>query len=100
MSGCPNDFKAAYLAHIHAWETLIDLEQRVNNFKKERNGPGDFIEGFIRGYSGDPFGKMNEIRSAGSKLDSELQSANQQIKQTYNKVEEIAVSYGANLPTR
>ena len=28
-TGCPNDFRAAYLAHIHAWEMMAEVAQEA-----------------------------------------------------------------------
>jgi len=99
-SECPNDFRAAYLAHIHAWESMGQVEQQARAFKADREGAGDVVEGFIRGFLGDPMGKANEIQDAQNQLQRAYQSASQQVKQTFNQVEEMAVAYGASLPQR
>ena len=99
-SECPNDFRAAYLAHIHAWESMGEVEGRARAFKADREGAGDLVEGFIRGFLGDPWGKANEIQNVQSQLQIDYQSARQQVKQTFNRVEEMAVAYGASLPKK
>lgn len=99
-SGCPGDFRAAYLAHIHAWEAMYEIQQQAIRLKNESNSDGAVVESFIRGFMGDPFGKVNEQINAQNQLAMAAQNAHQQIKLTFNKVQEIAVTYGAKLPTR
>lgn len=97
FSGCPNDFKAAYLAHIHAWESLAEVETAVQSFKSNNDTGAVMAESFIRGLLGDPFGKSNEIMEAQNQLERAAQNAGQQIKSTFNRIEEIAVLHGATL---
>ena len=99
-SGCPSDFQSAYLAHVHAWESMAQVEQQVKAFKAEREGWGDFVEGAVRGFLGDPLGKANEIQNAQNELQREYQAASQDVKQTFHRVQELAVHYGAKLPTK
>jgi len=100
MSRCPNDFRAAYLGNIHAWEAMAVVEQQAKQFADENNSVGTYVEAFVRGMMMDPFGKANEIKQAQNQLQQDFNSAEQQIRQTFNQVEEIAVAYGANLPKR
>lgn len=99
-SECPANFRSAYLGHLQAWEAGVELQQRVDAFNAEREGAGDMIEGFIRGALGDPAGKYNEVREAGDQLNREMQAARNELRSTYGRVEQVAVSYGARLPTR
>jgi flagellar basal body-associated protein FliL len=100
MSGCPNDFRAAYLGNIHAWEAMADVEQQAIQLKKEGDSSGAYVEAFVRGFMGDPFGKVKDEMQAQNQLQQNANSAKQQIQQTFNQVEEIAVAYGANLPKK
>jgi hypothetical protein len=100
MSGCPNDFREAYLGNIHAWEAMAVVEQQAKQFADENNSIGTYVESFVRGMMMDPFGKANEIKQTQNQLQQDYNSAQQQIRQTFNQVEEIAVGYGANLPKR
>lgn len=97
-AGCPADFRVAYLAHLHAWELLADVEREAANFRAEANEDGVLIESFLRGLLGDPLGKANELRAAQTELQRHYQTAQQQIKQTFHRVEEVAVLHGASLP--
>jgi hypothetical protein len=99
-SGCPNDFKAAYLAHIHAWETMATVEQEAIAFKSRNDSAGVMVESFIRGFLGDPLGTANEIAAEQSELARDYNVASRQIKATYDRLEEIAVGQGANLVKR
>lgn len=97
-SACPNDFRAAYLAHLHAWEAMADLEQEAIALKKEHESVGTMLEGFIRGLLGDPFGKAREIMDARGDLQKKIKEADKQIKLTFQRVQEIAVAHGARVP--
>jgi hypothetical protein len=99
-AGCPNDFRAAYLAHIHAWEMMADVEKDAIALKADSESGATLVESFIRGFLGDPFGKANEIQAAQTQLQRNYQAANQQIKSTFHRVEEVAVLHGVTLPPR
>jgi hypothetical protein len=100
LSGCPGDFSAAYMAHVHAWELLASVEQEALSYNANFNSGEAFVEAFIRGALGDPFGKMNESIGALNDLKQSYQRALAQIKFTYDKIEEIATKYGASVPQR
>ena len=70
MTDCPNDFKAAYLAHIHAWESMAIVERKAIALKNESESTGAMVEAFIRGVLLDPFGKANEIKAVAAYLKS------------------------------
>lgn len=96
FSGCPNDFKAAYIAHIHAWESLAEVEKADQSFQSNNDTGSVMLESFIRGFLGDPFGKSNEIRESQNQIERAALNAAQQIRSTFNRIEEIAVLHGAN----
>lgn len=98
LSGCPSDFKSAYVAHIHAWELMAQVESEAAAHRAENEVGAVMVESFIRGFLGDPFGKVNELTAAEDQLQRNAQSAGQQIRDTFHRVEEIAVAHGANLP--
>lgn len=100
LAGCPNDFKSAYVAHIHAWETMADVEREAAALKADSESGAALVESFIRGFLGDPFGKVNEVSAAQNQLQRNFQTASQQIRDSFHRVEELAVSHGANLPQR
>lgn len=98
LTGCPNDFRSAYVAHLHAWELMAEVERDAAAYKAENEIGAVMVESFIRGFLGDPFGKVNEITAAENQLQQSLQLASQKIRDTFQRVEEIAVAHGANLP--
>jgi hypothetical protein len=100
LTGCPNDFRAVYLAHIHAWESMADVEREAIAFKAESEAGAVIVESFIRGFLGDPFGKANEITAAQNQLQRNYQAASKQVRESFRRVEEIAVAHGANLPKK
>ncbi len=98
LAGCPNDFKSAYVAHIHAWELMADVHREAAAHRADSESGSAMIEALIRGFMGDPFGKANEIVTAENQLQRSYQTAQQQIRATFQRVEELAVAHGANLP--
>jgi len=98
-SACPNDFRAAYLAHVHAWEKLAGVERDAIALKADSESAGAMVEAFIRGFLGDPLGPINEDIDARNQLQARYQEASREVQATFHRVEEIAVSYGASLPS-
>ena len=99
-STCPNDFRAAYLAHLHAWDMMADVEQGAIALKNESESAGMMVESLIRGFLGDPFGKASEVMDAQGQLQKKYKEAAEQVKMTFHRVEEIAVAHGARLPAK
>jgi len=97
-SGCPDDFRLAYMNHIHAWESMRQVESDAIAFKKAANSDGVAVEAFIRGMLGDPLGEANKIEAVQTELQREYQAAHSEIKATFNRVEDIAVQNEADLP--
>ena len=100
LKGCPNDFKAAYLTHIHAWEGMAQLEQEAAAFQASNTTGKVMLESFIRGALGDPWGKAREIEVGQSQLKTTYQACQAEVTSTFNHVQEIAVMHGAELPKR
>ena len=100
LDGCPDDFKSAYLTHIHALESMADVEQRVIALKADSESGAAMVESFIRGFLSDPFGKANEIASASDQLQRDYQTSSKEIRETFNRVQEIAAAKGAKLPKK
>jgi hypothetical protein len=97
-SACPADFRSAYLDHLYAWKSLADVESNAIAFKKEANSDAVAVEAFIRGYLGDPLGKVNELDAAQTQLQRDYKDARASISQTFHRVEDVAITYGADLP--
>lgn len=100
LADCPADFSEAYLSHVHAWESAAEVEKESQAYNANYNSTGAFAEAFVRGFFGDFFGKMNEASADGKRLKQHIDEADMRVKQTYRRVEEIAVRYGATLPKR
>lgn len=79
---------------------MAGVEQRAIALKADSESAGTYVESFIRGFLGDPFGKAGEIMSASDQLQRDFQTASQQIRETYNHVQDIAVAKGAKLPKK
>ena len=100
LTNCPNDFRVAYVTHIHAWEALAAVEQKAISLESDANSGAAMAESFIRGFFGDPFGKSAELFAAQTQLQRDAQAASLSIKQTFETVEVIAVGHGAKMPPR
>jgi len=96
FSGCPDDFRQAYLKHIHAWDKMIPALEQTQLHKMESESIGAFIEGLIRGLVFD-FGMLEEDKQARNAIIERIQSAQEAVQNTWHKVEEIAVHYGAQV---
>ena len=100
LTGCPPDFSAAYVAHIHAWELFAEVEGDAIVFDANFNSGEAMVEAFIRGIMLDPFGKALEATAEQNRLRANYQRAQIQIRETFHRVEEIAVAHGAELPKK
>jgi hypothetical protein len=96
--GCPQDVVEAYLTHIHAWESLAAVERDCVRFNADFNSGGAMVEAFLRGLAFDPFGKMHEANAAANRIRERQEEAQTQIRETFQRVEKLAVSHGAELP--
>ncbi len=100
LSKCPNDFKAAYMEHIHAWELLADVERDAIAFDRDFNSGGAMFEAFVRGLMLDPFGKAREATAEQNRLKANYQMATTEIRETFQRVERSGTTYGAQLSKR
>lgn len=98
LTDCPVEFKAAFLAHIHAWEEAIAVLQEAEEFASQSNQNKIFWESFVRGFFGDVVTVPNQVLQQNQDLQSRYEKAHQEVGTTYRRVEEIAVAYGATLP--
>ena len=98
LAGCPSDFKSAYVDHIHGWELMASVEIEAKQFDADFNSSSAMLEAFIRGVMLDPFGKAEEGLAAQRQLRSNYEKATTAVRDTFHRVEEIAVAHGATLP--
>jgi hypothetical protein len=99
LTACPNDFREAYLAHIHAWELMLQVENELVQFNANFNSGTAYLEAFVRGFLLD-FGMAGEAIAAENDLRAKQQQAAAEIGSTFRKVEQLAVKYGAFLPAK
>lgn len=82
--GCPPEFRLAFQRNIDAWETAVPYF--------EANNPGThFLEGF--------FGALANDYSGVGFSDYQARLAVENIEATYRDLREIAIAYGASIPT-
>jgi hypothetical protein len=96
---CPADFRGAYVDHIHAWELLIEVERDLRAFDADFNSNAALVESFLRGAMLD-LGKPREMVAERNRIKANYQQATTKLRETYHRVERIAVGYGASLPKR
>lgn len=99
LSSCPNDFKAAYVEHIHAWESAASIESEVQMFSERYNSSSGLLESFLRGAMFD-FGMVGEAGAAYDRLVAHQQQVSADIQRTFHDVENIAIKFGAQLPQK
>jgi uncharacterized membrane-anchored protein YjiN (DUF445 family) len=98
ISQCPADFSTAYVDHIHAWEFSAKVQRALNELNSNENEGkviADQIWAELFGTGETPIADAVELDD---KLKEQAEIASGEIKSTFNKVEHIAVSYGAVLP--
>ena len=100
LKGCPRDFTVAYVSHVHAWELMAMVESEAAAQRADNASGAALLESALRGFLGDPFGKANEMIASENKLQRDYREALQQVKLTYDRVENTAVAHGARLPKR
>ncbi|MDR3232859.1 MAG: hypothetical protein LBT46_04210 [Planctomycetaceae bacterium] len=112
-SACPPNFRATFLAMIHALEDRIAFFTECNEFKtkvermtakvgKEINDHnstdkmvGDLFESFLRGTMGDPFGKTQEVfqeekelKDKIGKIDAAIQADIEELEKKEKRIKE------------
>lgn len=97
-SACPNDFRAAYLTHIHAWESLADAKRKSAELDRYINSGDAIPEAVLRILLGDMFGKINELIQAKRILDERVELARIDVRTTFHRATEVAMTYGATVP--
>lgn len=94
LSGCPADFRSAFLPYIQAWERMALVEARANQLQSFENFAARMVESFVRGAVGDPFGTSAEVSQEFRELDQAYHIGIQQVFSTYHNVENVAARYG------
>jgi hypothetical protein len=98
-SKCPSDYRAAYVEHIFAWKYAADVQDAVIEFKKSTDMNGVVASGVIMAVlGGDGSAPLRDVMTVAAKLEEKGGEAHKRIQDSFQKVEQIAVSYGAALP--
>lgn len=92
-SGCPAEFRSAYLSHIHAWESKVAAEQSRDSLNQYMNSGEGLVNAFVRGYNGDPLGEIGDAMQTERQIKAQLAQAGDAISETFRDVERIAASY-------
>jgi hypothetical protein len=98
LSQCPPNFAAAYMDHIHAWEDAAEIQRAQNRLESNDNRGSVVITTALQKLLGSDKNALKDASAMETKLKDAENVAGANIKDTYHKVERIAVAYGATLP--
>jgi hypothetical protein len=93
LSGCPEDFRAAYANHIQAWEEAGKVHQAIVDL----NNNGD-LAATAKEVFGPDAAPWSSREQAASELTRLQKAASDDIHSTWAKVEQVAAKYGAQVP--
>jgi ABC-type transport system involved in cytochrome bd biosynthesis fused ATPase/permease subunit len=93
MSGCPDDFRAAYADHIKAWEQAGKVHQAIVDLNN--NGTLEAAAITVFGPHAAPWASREQ---AASELDRLQKAASNEIHTTWARVTAVAQKYGAQVP--
>jgi len=99
LSGCPTDFKEAYIAHIGAWSEMATVAQEAQQFGERYGSWSAMAESFMRGMVFD-FGMTGEANAARDRIQAQNRKASADIYSTWTTVKQIAVQHGADVHTK
>jgi|GEM_PF-3105091 len=98
LSGCPGDFSRAYVEHLHEWEKAAEIQKLLAMVRSDDNVYGAMIAtGLQKLFKSDANALVDALEQERALVQALLE-ARQQIKATFNVVENIAAGYGATLP--
>ena len=97
ISNCPADFQQAYYEYINAWQMMANVEQQAEQYDVDFNSGGALIESMIRGYNGDPFGKLGEAIQADTQLQKNYKQAQYQVGVTADNITTVARKHGVKI---
>jgi hypothetical protein len=98
LTQCPSDFSVAYLDHIHAWEKAEKIYEARKKLNSDQNVSTTLVAGLISEIVGSGYTPIRNAIEADDELKRLADNASDQIKETFNDVERIALTYGAALP--
>lgn len=97
LSGCPRDFAVAVVDNLHAWEYADKIQQALSNLTSDDNEKRVVIKSLLEKITGSDRTSLDDLADAKKVLRDELGVAYNNIDQTYNEVEKIAVAYDVAL---
>ena len=95
LSGCPPEFITAYIAHVRTWE---DMAQTLRLRPNVPAGMEAFMGAFLRGMQGDITGGYGELQGQLRTWANQVLVEQNKIRDSWRKVEDIAIQHGAQLP--
>jgi len=97
LSQCPRDFAVAYVAHMQAWEHEAEIQQAIavlNDDDTNKKVAGAVVIEKALGADHTAYDDINAEKRA---LKDKANEADSIISTSYDKVEQVAVSYGVTL---
>lgn len=98
LSGCPTDFAAAYVDHIHAWEEAGLIQRAQKQLNSDENIKATIVASVLADLLGADAAPIHDAAEAEAELKKGMENALLKVRETFNKVEHLAANYGATLP--
>lgn len=98
LSRCPSDFAEAYTVHIQAWERAAAIQRDLDRLNSDDNVSETIARSIIADLGGSDAAPIHDAVELNNRLKADHQQAVLIIKESFNDVERVAVSYGATVP--
>ncbi len=94
LSGCPQDFRDAYLKHVHAWDEKVAVHQAKAELDDQAGA--DLTMGVLAGLFGSDATPIGDHVQKEQELDRLDDVADNDIEITWRNVQDVALQYGAH----
>ncbi len=96
LSACPDDFRVAYVRHIHAWDTVAAVQQAKAKLDSEEDTAA--LAGLFATLADSAETPWTDHLQAEQKAAYLQRVVNAAVVSTWHDVEDVATRYGARLP--
>ncbi len=96
MSDCPQEFRVAYMNHIHAWDEAAAVGQAKTKLDNEEDGAA--VGGILASLFGADATPWSDHVRAQEEVQRLAGVAAGDIKSTWQQIEVLAAKYGAQMP--
>ncbi|AIE85668.1 hypothetical protein [Fimbriimonas ginsengisoli] len=88
-SKCPDDFRAATLDCVHAWEDVGNAHAKFVAFQEEARDKGKIV-----GVMLNPLDRTRDLLAERKQHEDEIAAANDRVYKTFQAMETVALKYG------